>query len=72
MATHLIGGPRAVKQGLVELQRRTGADEIMLSTRTHSYEARARSLELVAELWDMGGRPPSSADLLPRSIPTAP
>jgi luciferase family oxidoreductase group 1 len=72
MATHLIGGPRAVKQGLVELQRRTGADEIMLSTRTHSYEARARSLELVAELWDMGGRPPSAADLLPRSIPTAP
>jgi luciferase family oxidoreductase group 1 len=72
MATHLIGGPRAVKQGLVELQRRTGADEIMLSTRTHSYEAKARSLELVAELWDMGGRPPSSADLLPRPIPTAP
>ena len=25
----------------------------MLSTRAHSYEARVRSLELVAGLWDM-------------------
>ena len=57
VATHVIGGPEVVKEGLVELQRRTGADEIMLSTRTHSYEARARSLELVAELWDLGRAP---------------
>ncbi|MGO9151238.1 MAG: hypothetical protein ACLP1E_04875 [Acidimicrobiales bacterium] len=41
----------------MEPLKRTGADEIMLSTRTHSYEARARSLELVAELWDLGRAP---------------
>jgi hypothetical protein len=50
---------------LVELQRRTGAEEIMLSTRTHSYEARARSLELVAEAWQMPS-PPRSADTVSR------
>jgi luciferase family oxidoreductase group 1 len=53
MATHLIGDPAQVKQGLVELQQRTMADEIMLSTRAHSYETRAQSLELVAAQWDM-------------------
>jgi luciferase family oxidoreductase group 1 len=47
-ATHLIGDPDAVVRGLIDLERRTGADEIMLSTRAHSYAARARSLELVA------------------------
>jgi luciferase family oxidoreductase group 1 len=53
MSTHLIGDPEAVHEGLVQLLRRTDADEIMLSTRAHSYEARARSLSLVAERWDM-------------------
>jgi luciferase family oxidoreductase group 1 len=57
MATHLIGDPDAVTKGLAELLRRTGADEIMLSTRVHSYEARARSLELVGDLWDMERAP---------------
>jgi luciferase family oxidoreductase group 1 len=53
MATHVTGDPETVRQGLFQLQRRTGADEIMLSTRAHSFEARARSLELVAEAWEM-------------------
>jgi luciferase family oxidoreductase group 1 len=53
MASHLIGGPELVHEGLDQLLRRTGADEIMLSTRAHSYEARVRSLTLVAEGWDM-------------------
>ncbi len=52
MATHVIGDPEEVHQGLVALQRRTAADEIMLSTRAHSYEARVRSLSLVAQRWD--------------------
>lgn len=47
-ASHLVGDPQTVAEGLTELQRRTSADEIMLSTRAHSYEARVRSLELVA------------------------
>jgi hypothetical protein len=50
-----------VSDGLRHLQGRTGADEIMLSTRSHSYEARVRSLSLIAQNWwarDMGdGRP---------------
>jgi len=54
-SSHLIGDPDLVHQGLVELGRRTGADEIMLSTRAHSYEARAHSLTLVAERWTMEG-----------------
>jgi luciferase family oxidoreductase group 1 len=48
MATHLIGDPETVYEGLAQLQRRTRADEIMLSTRVHSYEARVRSLSLAA------------------------
>ena len=53
-STHLIGEPGPVIQGLADLQTRTGADEIMLSTRAHSYEARAQSLTLVAEHWTTG------------------
>ena len=53
MSTHLIGDPGKVTDGLRQLQDRTGADEIMLSTRSHSYEARVRSLSLIAESWGM-------------------
>jgi luciferase family oxidoreductase group 1 len=52
-STHLVGDPEAVRQGLVDLQARTGADELMLSTRAHSFEARAQSLTLVADAWPM-------------------
>lgn len=48
MSSHLIGDPEMVLTGLAALQTRTGADEFMLSTRTHSYEDRVRSLTLVA------------------------
>jgi luciferase family oxidoreductase group 1 len=54
-ATHLIGDPATVHRGLTALAERTGADELMLSTRAHSYEVRARSLALVAQAW--GGTP---------------
>jgi luciferase family oxidoreductase group 1 len=53
MATHLIGNPDLVTQNLINLQERTGADEIMLSTRAHSYDARVRSLSLVAHAWGL-------------------
>jgi luciferase family oxidoreductase group 1 len=59
MSTHLIGDPDTVTDGLRQLQDRTGADEIMLSTRTHSYEGRLRSLSLVAQQWV---RNPGGAD----------
>jgi luciferase family oxidoreductase group 1 len=58
LATHVIGDPQAVHEGLDVLQRRTQADELMLSTRTHSHEARVRSFTLVAQSW--GLVPPKS------------
>jgi len=51
MSTHLIGEPEKVTEGLRQLQHRTGADEIMLSTRSHSFEARMQSLSLIARSW---------------------
>ena len=53
MSTHIIGDPAMVRDGLVALQQRTGADEIMLSTRAHTYVTRVQSLRLVAHAWDM-------------------
>jgi luciferase family oxidoreductase group 1 len=53
LATHVIGDPTKVHEGLDLLQRRTEADELMLSTRTHSHEARVRSFTLVARSWGL-------------------
>ena len=50
MATHVIGDPDTVRAGLEALVRRTGADELIISTRAHSYETRLQSLELIASL----------------------
>ena len=52
-SSHLVGDPNQVQRGLVALQERTAADEIMISTRAHSYEARVQSLSLVAGRWPM-------------------
>jgi luciferase family oxidoreductase group 1 len=51
MSSHLIGNPETVHKGLASLVERVSADEAMISTRTHSYEARAHSYELVARGW---------------------
>lgn len=48
MATHVIGDPSQVSAGLSALVERTGADELIVSTRLHSFDTRLRSLELVA------------------------
>jgi len=50
-AEHIVGGPDAVHARLTALAERTGADELMLSTRAHSSATRARSLTLVAQRW---------------------
>jgi luciferase family oxidoreductase group 1 len=57
MSTHVIGDPETVHQGLMQLQQRTEADEIMLSTRAHSYETRVRSLTLISDGWGLTGQP---------------
>jgi luciferase family oxidoreductase group 1 len=59
MSSHLIGDPATVHEGIVQLEQRTNADEIMISTRMHTYSARFRSLTLVAESW--GLKQPSPA-----------
>jgi luciferase family oxidoreductase group 1 len=50
---HAVGDPDTVHRKLTALVERTGADELMLSTRAHSLETRARSLTLVAERWGL-------------------
>jgi alkanesulfonate monooxygenase SsuD/methylene tetrahydromethanopterin reductase-like flavin-dependent oxidoreductase (luciferase family) len=53
MSTHIIGDVETVADGLHALQERTGANELMISTRVHSQEARVRSLSLVATSWGL-------------------
>ncbi|GAB3057484.1 LLM class flavin-dependent oxidoreductase [Virgibacillus ainsalahensis] len=44
----IIGNPSEVKQQLLELQAEYETDEVMIVTITHSYEARQKSYELIA------------------------
>lgn len=60
MATHLIGDPALVASGLSNLEQRTGADEIMISTRVHALDARIDSLRLIAHAWEISGSHDSS------------
>jgi luciferase family oxidoreductase group 1 len=50
-ATHVIGDPDEVVAGLVALRDRTGADELMVTTRVHAIADRLRSFELLAAGW---------------------
>ncbi|UJL45232.1 LLM class flavin-dependent oxidoreductase [Virgibacillus sp. NKC19-16] len=45
----IIGNPAEVRQQLEELEDLYGTDEFMIVTITHSYEARKKSYELIAE-----------------------
>ena len=53
LATHAIGAPEMVTQKLTTLASRTGAQELMISTRVHSLDARVRSFSLLAEEWGL-------------------
>jgi len=46
--SHVVGSPDTVRAGLVELVERTGADELMITTLTHSPDDRLASYRLVA------------------------
>ena len=48
-ASHVVGSPATVRQGLLELQQRTEANELMLTTNVFDHADRIRSYELVAE-----------------------
>jgi luciferase family oxidoreductase group 1 len=51
LSSHVIGGSDTVHKGLTALVDRVEPDEVMLSTRTHSYDARVRSYELTMQSW---------------------
>jgi alkanesulfonate monooxygenase SsuD/methylene tetrahydromethanopterin reductase-like flavin-dependent oxidoreductase (luciferase family) len=46
-ADQVMGNPETVRRGLLELQERTQADELMLTTVVYDHADRLRSYELV-------------------------
>jgi alkanesulfonate monooxygenase SsuD/methylene tetrahydromethanopterin reductase-like flavin-dependent oxidoreductase (luciferase family) len=49
--TQFVGSPRTVAQRLMSLQEATEADELMVTTITHSHADRSRSFSLLANEW---------------------
>ncbi|GHB28649.1 LLM class flavin-dependent oxidoreductase [Streptomyces chryseus] len=47
------GTPDAVRSGLDDLAKRTGADELMITANAHSGDARLRSYELIADAYGL-------------------
>ncbi|WP_455353596.1 LLM class flavin-dependent oxidoreductase [Streptomyces sp. SYSU K217416] len=47
------GTPDAVRTGLDDLRKRTGADELMITANAHGGEARLRSYELIADAYEL-------------------
>ena len=52
----MVGTPDVVRARLLELAEQTGADEIMVTTVTHSHAARVRSYELLAKAFALEPR----------------
>lgn len=48
----IIGTPAEVKEQLEALAEKYAADELVIVTITHDHDARVRSYELLAEVWD--------------------
>lgn len=55
-ASRINGDPEEVAGALGALRRRTGADELMITTMVHAHEDRVRSYELIAELAGLDAR----------------
>jgi luciferase family oxidoreductase group 1 len=51
IASLIVGSPKTVIERLEHLHAATSADELLVSTITHSYEARLRSYRLLAAAW---------------------
>jgi luciferase family oxidoreductase group 1 len=51
----VIGSPDTVRQGLEEVAREYGAEELTVLTITHEHEARRRSYELIASAFALDG-----------------
>jgi alkanesulfonate monooxygenase SsuD/methylene tetrahydromethanopterin reductase-like flavin-dependent oxidoreductase (luciferase family) len=53
LANIVHGTPDVVRAGLDDLQKRTGADELMITAHAHSGETRLRSYELIADAYGL-------------------
>jgi luciferase family oxidoreductase group 1 len=56
-ANVIHGTADEVRAGLDDLQKRTGADELMITANAHSGEVRVRSYELIADAYGLPGAP---------------
>ena len=63
----VIGSPSTVREGLEEVAREYGAEELTIVTITHEHEARRRSYELIAEAFalDAAGTAPAASGAQP-------
>lgn len=54
----IVGNPKKVRHGLKQLAARYRTDEIMIITNIHDFDAKIRSFQLIAEVFDSssGGR----------------
>ena len=57
----MIGSPATVRDGLEEVAREYGAEELTIVTITHEHEARRRSYELIAEAFALDASGTASA-----------
>jgi alkanesulfonate monooxygenase SsuD/methylene tetrahydromethanopterin reductase-like flavin-dependent oxidoreductase (luciferase family) len=63
VASQFVGSPATVVKGLERLQEAAQADEIIVTTITHSHHDRVRSFALLANEW--GSEPPAEACIDP-------
>jgi alkanesulfonate monooxygenase SsuD/methylene tetrahydromethanopterin reductase-like flavin-dependent oxidoreductase (luciferase family) len=61
-ATQFVGSPETVARHLERLQEATGADELIVTTITHSHADRVRSFSLLAQEWMMHSGADSSPE----------
>jgi alkanesulfonate monooxygenase SsuD/methylene tetrahydromethanopterin reductase-like flavin-dependent oxidoreductase (luciferase family) len=62
VASQIVGSPGTVVQGLARLQEATQADELIVTTITHSHQDRVRSYALLARAWSDQSREGAAAD----------
>ncbi|MEZ0090144.1 LLM class flavin-dependent oxidoreductase [Streptacidiphilus sp. EB129] len=55
LANVVLGEPEQVRVGLNDLRKRTGADELMITSNIHGHEARHRSYQLIAQAYGLLG-----------------
>ena len=63
VASQIVGSPGTVVQGLARLQEATQADELIVTTITHSHQDRVRSYALLAQAWSEQSEEAAAVDL---------